>query len=433
MVKKSLSLMGIEFQKAEFDSRKIEKGDLFFALKGEKTDGHIFLRDVAEKGAVAAVVSKDYVGESFGLPLIRVEDVGGFLQNFAKKIFSIKSSRVVAVTGSAGKTTTKEFIATLLEAKYRVAKTPGNANSQVSVPLSILNLHDEEEVFVVEMGMSAPHEIERLVDIAPPEVAVITKIALAHAEFFPTGEEGIAHAKAEIFSHPKTRLGIYPKEAERFAPIVKRGSSEKRTFAINGSADYTLALTQSEYKVHSPQGTSPAFSLPFTASHLCEDALAAIAVALDMGLSWEEIIAQLPKLATYKRRFEKIEKEGITYINDSYNANPASTRAALSNLPEPLPGGKRLAVLGEMRELGAFSEQSHKEIGEHAQECVDHLLCYGRLCQSMANAFSTTERKAELFVDFEELQKRLKAVAEKGDVVLIKGSKSLEMWRLLED
>ncbi len=162
----------------QHDSRQVQAGDLFFALKGEKVDGHDYIKDVAAQGAIAAVVSKDYAGEDGGLHLFYVDDVIAALHQLATQAFAQRSTRVVAITGSVGKTTTKEFAATLLEEQFSVAKTPGNANSKVGLPLCILNGAGDEEVFVMEMGMSAPHEIECLIAIAPPEIALVTKIAL---------------------------------------------------------------------------------------------------------------------------------------------------------------------------------------------------------------------------------------------------------------
>jgi UDP-N-acetylmuramoyl-tripeptide--D-alanyl-D-alanine ligase len=226
----------------EVDSRKVEAGQLFFALKGKKVDGHDHIAEAAAKGASAAIVSQEYRGESFGLSLIAVPDVLLTLQNLAKEAFLEKKWRVVAVTGSVGKTTTKEFLATLLEAKFRVIKTPGSANSQIGLPMSILNMEKEGELFVMEAGMSAPKELEKLVQIAPPEIALITRIGLAHAAYFVDGLEGIARAKAEIFSHPDTKVGFVNVQCKAFDSVMHAGKSEKRTFGFEKltqeSADY---------------------------------------------------------------------------------------------------------------------------------------------------------------------------------------------------
>ena len=207
------------------DSRLVEEGDLFFAIQGEKVDGHVYLKEVAKKGALAAVVSAAYSGDDFGLRLFRVEDVRAALRRLAEQVHQQYPCRVIGVTGSVGKTTAKEFIAELLGGCFRVNKTPGNANSQVGMPLSLLNAKGDEEVFVAEMGMSQPGEIARLVAIAPPEIALITKIASSHVAFFADGLQGIALAKGEILSSPKMRLSVMNAQVVPFFSSVKEVSS----------------------------------------------------------------------------------------------------------------------------------------------------------------------------------------------------------------
>jgi UDP-N-acetylmuramoyl-tripeptide--D-alanyl-D-alanine ligase len=417
------------------NSREVLPGDLFFALKGEKVDGHDYLKEAAAQGAIGAVVSKDYQGEKFGLKLIPVENVIGSLQKLAKIVHAGRPVRVVGVTGSVGKTTTKEFIATILEGKFRVEKTPGNANSQVGVPLSILNSEGKEEIFVMEMGMSLPHEIDKLIDIAPPEVCIITKVALAHAAFFPDGVEGIAAAKAEILSHPLTRLGILNRQVASFS-AVQRTPCLKLTYGLETEADHSdLVLCregQNFYAKEKGGRRTSAFSLPFTASHLCENFIGAASVARAMDMQWSEIIPQAQKLTTYMRRFEKVERDGIVFINDSYNANLTSMRAALSNLPIPQTGKKRIAVLGAMKELGVHTEQSHYEVAKIALSCIDYLLCLGEECITMVNLFEKEGRPVEHFLEFDAIKKRVFELAEEGDIVLLKGSNSKKLWQILE-
>lgn len=416
------------------DSRAVVPGDLFFAVKGEKVDGHHFLADVAAKGAVGAVVSKGYLGEAYGLTLLFVDDVIFSLQKLAKTVHALRSARVVGVTGSVGKTTTKEFIATILEGGFRVGKTPGNSNSQVSVPLSILNSAGDEEIFVMEMGMSLPHEIEKLVHIAPPEVAIITKIALAHAVFFPDGLEGIAAAKAEIFSHPKARLGILNHQVTQFSS-AKMGSCQKMTYAMDGDAldaDIILCRDGENFYIREKTGRTPSFGLPFSAYHLCENFLGSAAVARAMGMQWPEIFAQAQKLKVFMRRFEKVERDGIIFINDSYNASVVSMKAALTNLPVPRPGKKRIGVLGAMKELGPYTEQCHLEVGQIALSHIDYLLCLGEECITIVELFQKHGRPVEHFLSFELIKQRVFELAEEGDVVLLKGANSKKLWEVLD-
>lgn len=416
------------------NSSDVLPGDLFFALQGEKVDGHSYLEEIASKGAVGAVVSKKYRGETFGLALIYVEDVRESLHHLAKTVHATRQTRVVGVTGSVGKTTTKEFIATLLEGKYSVHKTPGNANSQVGVPLTILNSSGKEEVFVLEMGMSSPQEIKKLVVIAPPEVSIVTKVALAHAAFFPDGLEGIAAAKAEIFSHPSTKVGIYNHQVAQFR-ASQTGSCLKMTYSLQSEAedcDFVLCREGGLCFIQEGKDKTTRFSLPFSASHLCEDFMGAAAVARVMGMQWTEILPQIDKLTAFKRRFEKVERDGIVFINDSYNASAVSMKAALTNLPQPQAGRKRIAVLGAMKELGAHTEQSHIEVALTALENVDYLLCFGEECLSMVDIFKKGNKPVEYFDQFDALKLRVYTLAEQGDVVLLKGSNSKKLWLILE-
>jgi UDP-N-acetylmuramoyl-tripeptide--D-alanyl-D-alanine ligase len=409
----------------EQDSRKVEKGFLFFAIKGEKTDGHHFLREVALRGAYAAVVSHSYAGEDFGLVLLHVADVLDALQSLARQVQQRRNPRVIGVTGSVGKTTTKEFIAGLLEARFKVAKTPGNANSQVSMALSILNESKEHEVFVMEMGMSQKGEMQRLVSIAPPEIAVITPITHAHVLFFPDGVEGIAHEKARILSHPQTRLGIASAQAARFSVVRDTGSCEK---ILCGQKDYVFdGMCVLERGVK-----SPILPFPFEATHVRDNFLIAVAVARAMGLSWEDIVQQAPQLQMVAKRFEKTVRDGITFINDSYNANALSMKAALQNLPTAKEGKKTIGVLGAMKELGPYTEELHREVAECALQYVDQLICLGQECQVMVDFFVQNDKKAELYPNLASVKEKVFAVAEEGDVILLKGSRSNELWRILD-
>ncbi len=416
------------------DSRGVVAGDLFFAVKGDKVDGHSYLEEVAAKGAIGAVVTKDFQGDAYGLTLFCVDDVIEALHKLAQIVHEMRKVRVIGVTGSVGKTTTKEFIATLLQGKFRVGKTPGNANSQVGVPLSILNSEGDEEVFVMEMGMSLPHEIEKLIAIAPPEIAIITKIALAHAAFFPDGIEGIAAAKTEILTHPSLRLGILNQQVTQFAAAQNK-TCPKIVYAVEGEktdSEFVLCREGAHFYVLEKGERTADFSLPFYASHLCENFIGAAAIARMMGMEWSEIIPQAQKLKTYMRRFETIEKNGIVFINDSYNANVTSMRAALMNLPAPCPGKKRIAVLGAMKELGPFTEQSHREVAQIALSHIDHLLCLGEECATMVELFQRENRPVEQFFDLDSIKQRVYELAKEGDIVLLKGANSKRLWQVLE-
>jgi len=410
-----------------FDSRLVKRGDLFFALKGATFDGHQFLKEIAAKGAAAAVVEKSYNGPGFGLQLFRVGDVVCALQTLAAQVQKSRPARVVAITGSVGKTTTKEFLSHLIGKKFKVAKTPGNANSQVGFPLAILNSEGGEEILVAEMGMSEEGNIKKLVEIAPPEIAVVTFVGRAHVASFPDGLEGVARAKAEIFSHPQTKFAVLNVQSLRFS-AMQSVPCPKATFGEGG--DYRL---HPGWFIEEKGVESPRFQLPFTETHLLEDFLAAIAAARRLGLSWDELIIEARTLKGEGLRFEKVERDGILFINDCYNANPESMQAALSNLPKPRLGCKTVAVLGEMAaDLGKQSEQWYREVAQTALSRVDHVLCYGKGCLAMMECFVKAKLPAEYFKDLDSLRKELRDIAKPGDVVLIKGKNTSKMWQILE-
>lgn len=362
----------------QIDSRNVLPGSLFFAIKGERNDGHDFLAEVSSRGAWGAVVSKNYLGPDFGLQLFKVEDVGEALREMARKSLEGTAIQIVGVTGSVGKTTTKDFIATLLESKYRVGRTLESQNSKLTLPLTVLNRAKDVEILVLEMGMSEMGDIARLVAIAPPDVAVLTKVGLAHAQFFPGGIDEIRKGKEQIFSHPKTKFFVREVELDRQW-------------------------------------------LPFKEAHLNQNFAAAIHVARYFGMTDEEIKVRIPFLRLPKMRFEQCQKNGILFINDAYNANPESMKAALLSL-QSMPARRKIAVLGSMKELGAFSENAHQEVGKLALETVDHLLVMGNEARCMGGEF---------FENHESLAACLKKIACEGDVVLIKGSRSMCMEKVL--
>lgn len=425
-VKNELQVSGYQI-----DSRLIQKGDLFFALMGEKTDGHLHLEEVSRRGGIAAVVSNDYSGPNFGLELLRVRDAGGALRLLAKKdLESTPRVQIVGITGSVGKTTTKDFIATLLDGKYRVVKTIQSQNSKLTLPLTILNRDGDEDILVLEMGMSEPGDIGRLVEVAPPDVAVLTKIAYAHALYFPEGIEQIAKGKGEIFHVLKTKIAIFD---DSYLPYSQTISIERCHFSMsNKQADFFLSASDEMVKIYRKNVLVRAFHFPYMQSHFLHNFLAAICVAIHLGMKWSEIEAQIPNLQLPKMRFEQKEKDGSLFINDAYNANPESMKAALSSMPNPKGVGKKIAVLGTMKELGHFSCDLHKEVGRFAQDFVDHLLVFGEEAIPIGKAFESSKKPVEYFLDHASLASRLKQIVNKDDVVLIKGSRSMSMEKILE-
>jgi UDP-N-acetylmuramoyl-tripeptide--D-alanyl-D-alanine ligase len=417
------------------DSRLINPGDLFFALSGDRVDGHTFLKDCAEKGAAAAVVLTSYSGPNFGLHLLRVEDVRDALQLSAKRLLEkYHPKKVIAITGSVGKTTTKEFVSTLLRERYSVASTKGNANSQVGLPLTIFQMEGQEEILVLEMGMTHPGQIANLVTIAPPDIAVLVFVALVHAVNFNSLDD-ISRAKAEIFSSPQTQLGIINQDICNFQEVSHKGSCLKQTFSITSpSADYySEGSSEGSITLSCLGKEKHIFPWNIPGRHNEQNFLAAVAVARHLGLSWSEIKKGAEKLALPERRLQRIEKLGATFINDSYNASLASIKAALESLPKPLPGCKTIAVFGEMLELGQFSEACHSEVGEFALGHADQLFCLGEGCKPIEDVWNRENRPVERFLQRAELVVKLRKHVSPGDVILLKGSRAKELWKVLDE
>jgi UDP-N-acetylmuramoyl-tripeptide--D-alanyl-D-alanine ligase len=418
------------FERASIDSRLVKEGDLFFAIKGERADGHQFLKEIFEKGAVAAVVSQEYQGEDFGGRIVPVEDVVGTMQKLARWGLIRRKISVVGITGSIGKTTTKEFLFHLLEGKFRVGKTPGNSNSQIGLPLSLMNHSSEDDILIVEMGMSVKGQIAKLVEIAPPDFALITKIGHSHVDSFEDGLEGVAAAKAEILSHPKTRFALINTSAKPFQPIHQVGSCQKTFYGDDPAADVNYVISETGVVIRLVEDVSSEIALPFSATHLIENFVGAASIARKLGMEWSEIALRAKDLHPFKQRFEKIDRDGIVIMNDCYNASPESMKAAIANLSKL--SGKTVAVFGGMAGLGKWCEACHRDVARAALQKVDHLLCYGPKTRPMVEVFTEAGRPVEFFLEFAELKERVFQLAVPGDLLLIKGSNFNQLWKLLE-
>jgi UDP-N-acetylmuramoyl-tripeptide--D-alanyl-D-alanine ligase len=416
------------------DSRLIQPGGLFFALRGERVDGHRFLQEVSQKGAYGAVIRRDFTGEvPAALPVVRVEDPLQALQCLAKARIREVGARVAAITGSVGKTTTKEFARTLFSAAYPITATRGNNNSQIGMSLSLLNdIRGDEKWLVVEMGMSGAGEIRRLTEIVPPDIALIASVAPVHAEFFESVER-IAHAKAEIFEHSNTQWGLYNADTLHAETLKATGSCQKRAFSLQGDPQAFWALQVYEGSVRIREGQEwfefPCPTLP--APHVYDNLLAAIALARTAQVPWEAIRQALPNLQLPKRRLEIVRKGGVLFINDAYNACEVSMLSALDVLSHHAPA-RRVAVLGQMNELGPLSEGCHRKVGEKSLESADVLFCLGEGCAPIVEVWRSSGRSCKWASSLHELTESLKAQLKEGDVVLLKGSRSNELWKCVD-
>jgi len=408
----------------QVDSRLVNSGSAFFALKGKKCSGEDFLKQVSDNKAVMAFVSKSYKNEGLNLKMIKVDDPFIILQNLAKDKLELFKGKIIGITGSVGKTTTKEFVAQLLEGDFKVRKTIGNANSQIGLPLTILNSDLDCDIQVLEMGMSEKGHVLRLAEIANPDVALITKVDYAHAENFDSLED-IVEAKSEILRED-AKIKIVDYELTRYACIYRHNPV---TFSINDKrADYFLNVKTGE--LHEKSGKVVRFSLPFQETFFLHDLLGSIVIAKELGVSYENIQLKMFELKLPLMRFEKFEKNNILFINDSYNSAPAALLAAIENLS--LYKKRKIAVLGPMLELGKYSEMRHFEMGKIAAKRIDILFTIGKDCEKMHQAFLEEKQSAYHFPNLSLLALGLKKILEEGDIVLVKGSRAIELEKLFE-
>jgi UDP-N-acetylmuramoyl-tripeptide--D-alanyl-D-alanine ligase len=387
-----LSFLDLKPKRVVCDSRVVKEGDLFVAIKGENVDGHDFVEEAFLKGASYAIVERPL---SLPFPLYVVKSSIKALQALAKAKLEEKRPKIIGITGSFGKTTTKEFLAHLLSKKYRVAKSFGNYNSKIGLPLTILNDFKDEEILILEMGMTEGGHIDELVQIAPPDIALITSVSLVHACNFDS-IEGIAKAKSEIFSHPKTKERVCHESTLSFEEIRKWNPSS--------------------------YGGSLPSSLPF---HLQQNALAAKKIATLLEVDPDLIEEGLSQLTVLEGRGNLVEKSSVFFYNDTYNASEVSMLAALNELEKK--SGRKVAVLGEMLELGKFSLSAHENVLKKALSVADCVMCLGKEWTPFSSIL-----KERLFLTLEELTLFLKKELRPKDHVLLKGSNGNKLWRILD-
>lgn len=411
------------------DTRKLAAGDLFFALKGAHLDGHHFVQAALAKGAKAAVVDYSYYNQlssqsqALQSMLMPVPEPLVALQQLARRKMTQFSGKVIAVTGSVGKTTTKEFIVQLLATKFKVAATLGNYNSKIGLPISLLNhVPSDAEILVAEMGMSQAGEIAQLVSIAPPDIAILTAVALAHAENF-SSLAAIAKAKAEIFSHAKTSLAIINKLICGYAEIMSSLACSTLSFAPDGyAADYSFSVEEQLCIFYRQKLVATFPKPPLLGVHNYQNLLAAIVVAFTLGLEPNAIADSIKNCFLPDKRLQIKVKKAITFIDDSYNATCLSMKAALDALSE-LPGsGQKIAVLGEMKELGSFAMECHQQVAMHAIQKADVVIFIGQAFDLVKDVCQLADQKCYFASHSAMALQLLGEKAMPGDTVLLKGS-----------
>ena len=420
------------------DSRKVNAGDLFFALKGPNFDGHAFVKDVLAKGASGVVVDNDacFKGLPQGAAAVVVDETLKALGALASHVRGLHRIPIVAITGSAGKTTTKEMTASILSVSRNVLKTEGNRNNLIGVPLTIFNLTEAHEAAVIELGISEDWEMERLVAMCRPDVSLITNIGRGHLQTLGS-LEGVARAKGPIFSmlgsHGVKAVNLddpwVVKAAGTGGQTVTYSMKQKADVFVEGSLEAGLAGAKAVYNVRGKRITVR-FSSPGLMNVV--NGAGAIAAALPLGVPLEHMVPGLEAWTPVKGRMGLIRSGGLTVLDDTYNANPESMGSALRTLKEA--SGRKVAVLGDMLELGEASEEEHAGVGKLAAELgVDVLVAIGSSSETTAEG----ARRAGLKDVFSFGSKRnalalLKRILHEGDTVLVKGSRGAALEEVVE-
>jgi UDP-N-acetylmuramoyl-tripeptide--D-alanyl-D-alanine ligase len=407
------------------DSRLIAPGYLFIATVGERVDGHNFIPSAFEKGA-AAVVCEKAPANAQG-PYILVENSFIALKEIAKWYRSQLNIKVVGITGSVGKTSTKEFISSVLSQKYQVLKTEGNFNNEVGLPLTILKIHDHHEVAVLEMGISDFGEMHRLSEMAKPDICVLTNIGLSHLENLGS-REGILRAKSEIFDYMNEDGFVCVNGDDDMLATIREVKGHKPVrFGFNQSND-VIAMDVAAHGLFgstcniSVKGAVFAATVPQPGEHMVLNALAATSVGALLGLTCEEIAAGIGAVQALGGRSNIIRLENLTLIDDCYNANPNSMKASLDLLC--MADTRKVALLGDMFELGVREKELHEEVGTYAAEKeIDVLICVGQLSYHMyQGAVKTCKGRVLYYETRDDLIASLSDLLLKGDTVLIKAS-----------
>ncbi|MBQ6787377.1 MAG: UDP-N-acetylmuramoyl-tripeptide--D-alanyl-D-alanine ligase [Lachnospiraceae bacterium] len=427
----------LEVKGVVLDSRKVEQDFLFVATVGERVDGHSFIGQVYEKGALCVICEK--APENPSGAYILVKSSFQALKDVARFYRDSLAIKVVGITGSVGKTSTKEFIASVLATHYRVLKTEGNFNNEVGLPLTVLRIEEDTEVAVLEMGISDFGEMHRLSEIAKPDICVITNIGQCHLENLGT-RDGILKAKTEIFDFMKEDGSICLNGDDDKLITVENikgkqpvffGRNEKHT--IYATDCENRGLYGSKVVIHR-EGRSFEATIPLPGEHMIYNALAATAVATMLGLSDEEIQKGIASVEPVGGRSHIIREEHVTIIDDCYNANPVSMKAAIDLLS--MANSRTVAILGDMFELGSNENALHHEVGVYAAEKgIDVILCIGNLSRNMYEGSLSVDdstSKSYYFVDKVTLLEQLGGLLQTGDSILVKASHGMHFEELLD-
>lgn len=427
--------------KISLDTRTLEPGSLYIPIKGTRFDGHDFLEEAAKKGAKAMFLGKGREYRCKNITIIGVEDTLNALHLLAQWYRNKFKADFIAITGSTGKTTTKNMIAAVLEKRFEILKTPGNYNNEIGLPTTIMKLNGNHQLGVIETGMSGFGEIERLMKIVRPKVSVITNIGMSHIEKL-NSREGILKAKMEVFKGMDRDPTAVINADDSLLKSGSRGLNIPVIYYGIKEGDYRA------FNVLSRDGVGMSYDLlaegdrfevvlPLPGLHNVYNSLAAIAVGRYFGIGFKEIIEALKDLKGEKMRLTVHDTpEGIKVINDAYNASPESMKSALQVLYN-MPGERKIAVLSDMLEMGEFAEEGHRMVGKFAIDAkLDVLITIGDKSRFIASEAKERGMEASFIYHFNgkrEAMQLLNSTVKRGDVILIKGSRRMRMEELVDE
>ena len=432
VINNNIDTKDIFIKNVSTDTRNIKPGDLFIPIIGEKFDGHNFINDAFEKGAVACLSQKNIDTNNI---VINVKDTKKALKDFATYYRSLFNIPVVALTGSSGKTTTKDMLASCLSIKYKTLKTEGNFNNEIGLPLTIFNIEEDTEVVVLEMGMNHFGEIRNLSEIAKPDIALITNIGVSHIENLGS-REGILRAKYEIFDYLKENgIKVLNGDDDMLCTLKEENNKLKTYFySINKKLD-AYATNIKENGINGISATINYFNKSFNVllslpgKHMISNALAVTLVCESLGLKEDEIKKGLETFKPSKMRMDIIKTDKYTIINDVYNANPNSMKASLDVLATL--EGRKVAILGDMFELGNYSNDMHYEIGKYAVEKdIDELIFIGDYSYYMLQGAKDNIKNnssINYFKTQDEFINNVDKLLKIGDIILVKASRGMKL------
>ena len=432
VINNNIDTKDIFIKNVSTDTRNIKPGDLFIPIIGENFDGHNFINDAFEKGAVACLSQENIDANNI---VINVKDTKKALKDFATYYRSLFNIPVVALTGSSGKTTTKDMLASCLSIKYKTLKTEGNFNNEIGLPLTIFNIEEDTEVVVLEMGMNHFGEIRNLSEIAKPDIALITNIGVSHIENLGS-REGILRAKYEIFDYLKENgIKVLNGDDDMLCTLKEENNKLKTYFySINKKLD-AYATNIKENGINGISATINYFNKSFNVllslpgKHMISNALAVTLVCESLGLKEDEIKKGLETFKPSKMRMDIIKTDKYTIINDVYNANPNSMKASLDVLATL--EGRKVAILGDMFELGNYSNDMHYEIGKYAVEKdIDELIFIGDYSYYMLQGAKDNIKNnssINYFKTQDEFINNVDKLLKIGDIILVKASRGMKL------